>query len=176
MLQKIHIQNYAIITELEISFSNHLNIITGETGAGKSILMGALNLVLGERADSAVLLDREKKCVVEATFNVNKSAGIQAFTEKYELDSDEEIILRREISAAGKSRSFINDTPVNLSQLKELAILLVDLHQQFDTMELGSEQFQRQVMDALAGNATLVDQLKERYTQYNTTKKKLEML
>lgn len=176
MLQKLRIQNYAIITELEIIFSDHLNIITGETGAGKSILMGALNLVLGERADSGVLQDKEKKCVVEAIFFVKKNEGIKAFTEKYELDSDEEILLRREIAANGKSRSFINDTPVNLSQLKELAILLVDLHQQFDTLELGNENFQRQVMDALADNATLLNQLKEKFTTYSIAKKQLEAL
>ena len=176
MLQKLHIQNYAIISELEIAFSNHLNIITGETGAGKSILMGALNLVLGERADSAVLQDKEKKCVVEASFVVKQNESIKAFTEKYELDSSEEILLRREIAANGKSRSFINDTPVNLSQLKELSVLLVDLHQQFDTMELGDEDFQRQVMDALADNAPLLKELKEKFSSYTAAKKQLEAL
>ena len=176
MLHKLHIQNYAIITELEIIFSDNLNIITGETGAGKSILMGALNLVLGERADSSVLQNKEKKCVVEALFMVKKNEGVKAFTEKYELDSEEEILLRREIASSGKSRSFINDTPVNLSQLKELAVLLVDLHQQFDTLELGSENFQRQVMDALADNATLMSQLKEKFNQYSLAKKQLESL
>ncbi len=176
MLQKLHIQNYAIISELEIAFSNHLNIITGETGAGKSILMGALNLVLGERADSTVLQDKEKKCVVEASFVVAQNESIKTFTEKYELDSGEEILLRREIAANGKSRSFINDTPVNLSQLKELSVLLVDLHQQFDTMELGDEDFQRQVMDALADNASLLKELKEKFSNYTTSKKQLEVL
>ncbi|MBC7937847.1 MAG: DNA repair protein RecN [Rhizobacter sp.] len=176
MLQKLHIQNYAIISELEIIFSDHLNIITGETGAGKSILMGALNLVLGERADSGVLQNKEKKCVVEASFLVHKNEGIKSFTEKYELDSSEEILLRREIAASGKSRSFINDTPVNLSQLKELAVLLVDLHQQFDTLELGSENFQRQVMDALADNAALLHQLREQFNQYTIAKKQLQAL
>ncbi|RYY71355.1 MAG: DNA repair protein RecN [Chitinophagaceae bacterium] len=176
MLKKLHIQNYAIITELEIVFSDHLNIITGETGAGKSILMGALNLVLGERADSAVLQDKEKKCVVEASFMVKKNEGIRAFTEKYELDNEEEILLRREIAASGKSRSFINDTPVNLSQLKELAVLLVDLHQQFDTMELGNAGFQRQVLDALADNANLLQSLREKFQQYSNSKKQLEAL
>ncbi|RYD74913.1 MAG: DNA repair protein RecN [Sphingobacteriales bacterium] len=176
MLQKLHIQNYAIISELEINFSDHLNIITGETGAGKSILMGALNLVLGERADSAVLQDKERKCVVEASFSVKKNEAIKAFTEKHELDSGEDILLRREIAANGKSRSFINDTPVNLSQLKELAVLLVDLHQQFDTLELGSESFQRQVMDALAENAKLLQQLREKFSQYTGAKKQLDEL
>lgn len=176
MLQKLRIQNYAIISELEIIFSDHLNIITGETGAGKSILMGALNLVLGERADSSALQDKEKKCVVEAIFFVKKNEGIKAFTEKYELDNEEEILLRREIAANGKSRSFINDTPVNLSQLKELAVLLVDLHQQFDTLELGNENFQRQVMDALADNAALLSGLKEKFVAYSAAKKQLEEL
>lgn len=176
MLQKLHIQNYAIISELEISFSGHLNIITGETGAGKSILMGALNLVLGERADSTVLQDKEKKCVVEAVFLVKQHEGIRAFTEKHELDNNDEILLRREINAGGKSRSFINDTPVNLSQLKELAVLLVDLHQQFDTLEIGDENFQRQVMDALAGNAALLGELREQYSLYSAAKKQLGIL
>jgi DNA repair protein RecN (Recombination protein N) len=176
MLQKLHIQNYAIISELEIIFSGHLNIITGETGAGKSILIGALNLVLGERADTAVLQDKGKKAVVEASFDVKENEAVKAFTEKYELDSEGEILLRREIAANGKSRSFINDSPVNLSQLRELAVLLVDLHQQFDTLELGSENFQRQVMDALADNAALLRELKEKFTQYSLTKKELEAL
>jgi DNA repair protein RecN (Recombination protein N) len=133
MLQKLQIQNYAIIDELSIDFSSSLNIITGETGAGKSILMGALNLILGQRADSSVLQQQGKKCVVEGFFAIKNNAAIKDFLLASELDVEEEILLRREISSNGKSRSFINDTPVNLSQLKELAVLLVDLHQQFVT-------------------------------------------
>jgi DNA repair protein RecN (Recombination protein N) len=176
MLQKLHIQNYAIIDELVISFSKNLNIITGETGAGKSILMGALNLILGQRADTAVLQDKEKKCIVEGFFKVKNNNDIKSFFDKNELDADDEIMLRREIAANGKSRSFINDTPVNLSQLKELAIMLVDLHQQFDTMELNSESFQRNVIDALADNAPKLKLLKEQFTEFTVKKKQLEDL
>jgi DNA repair protein RecN (Recombination protein N) len=176
MLQKLHIQNYAIIDELVISFSPNLNIITGETGAGKSILMGALNLILGQRADISTLQDKEKKCIVEGFFTIHDNAAVNAFLVKNELDVDREILLRREIAANGKSRSFINDTPVNLSQLKELAVLLVDLHQQFDTFELGSESFQREVMDALADNGNLLNQLKDVFGDYSASKKKLQEL
>ncbi len=176
MLQKLHIQNYAIINELEIDFSGHLNIITGETGAGKSILMGALNLILGERADSAVLQQKDKKCVVEGLFKIKSSVELSHFFKENELDSDDEILLRREIAPTGKSRSFINDTPVNLSQLRALAILLVDLHQQFDTLSIGETAFQRSVLDALADNAQLLAQLSEQFTIYANFKKELELL
>lgn len=176
MLQKLHIQNYAIITDLLISFSKNLNIITGETGAGKSILMGALNLILGQRADSAVLQDKQKKCIVEGFFSVKSNDAIKAFFEKYELDAGDEIIMRREIAVNGKSRSFINDTPVNLSQLKELAVALVDLHQQFDTLELGNENFQRDVLDALADNGPVLKKLRQQFNEFATAKKQLEDL
>ena len=176
MLQKLHIQNYAIIDDLVITFSKNLNIITGETGAGKSILMGALNLILGQRADSAVLQNKEKKCIVEGFYFIKDNEAVKSFLEKTELDLEDEILLRREIAANGKSTSFINDTPVNLSQLKELAVLLVDLHQQFDTIELGNENFQRDVMDALADNADLLKQLKDKFTEYSNLKKQLEGL
>jgi DNA repair protein RecN (Recombination protein N) len=176
MLQKLHIQNYAIIEKLVIEFSGSLNIITGETGAGKSILMGALDLILGQRADSNVLLDKQKKCVVEGFFLVKENDAVKQFLSEQELDQENEILLRREIAANGKSRSFINDTPVNLAQLKQLAVLLVDLHQQFDTLELNSENFQRQVLDALAENGSLLQQLNKKFTAYAAAKKKLEQL
>lgn len=176
MLSKLHIQHYAIIDELQISFCDSLNIITGETGAGKSILMGALNLVLGERADSTVLLRPDKKCVVEASFNVKDNQQVSVFLSNNDLDKEDEIIIRREIAPNGKSRSFINDTPVNLSQLKSLAVLLVDLHQQFDTLELHSENFQREALDAFSGNGTLLLQLKAQYDKYAKALKELHLL
>ena len=152
MLTRLSIQNYAIITELDIDFSKNLNIITGETGAGKSIIVGALSLILGQRADSNALLNRERKCIVEGTFTINSDEQIQTFLKEHELDADEELVVRREIAPSGKSRAFVNDTPVNLGQLNGLSSLLVDLHQQFDTLELGESDFQREVLDALAGN------------------------
>ncbi|MEO6537971.1 MAG: AAA family ATPase, partial [Ferruginibacter sp.] len=122
MLQKLHIRNYAIIDELNINFSGQLNIITGETGAGKSILIGALNLILGQRADSSVLQDKGKKCIVEGYFFIKNNEAVKNFLAANDLEADDEILLRREISANSKSRSFINDTLVNLAQLKELAV------------------------------------------------------
>src|SRR3954466_16270838 len=156
MLRKLHIQNYAIIDEIDINFSNSLNVITGETGAGKSILMGALSLILGGRADTGSLQNREKKCIVEGFFSVDEKKEVEKFLNDNELDREDELVLRREISASGKSRGFINDTPATLQQLKELASLLVDLHQQFDTLEIGDSDFQRQVLDGLANNAALL--------------------
>ena len=176
MLQKLRIQNYAIIDELEIDFSNKLNIITGETGAGKSILMGALSLVLGERADSTVLQLKEKKAVVEGFFNAKNEKQVKIFLKENDLDVEEELVIRREIGTNGKSRAFINDTPVNLNQLKELSSLLVDLHQQFDTLELGSLGFQQEVLDAIAGNSQLLQQYALSFQQYVKIKKELEAL
>ena len=176
MLQKLKIHNYAIIDELSINFSEKLNIITGETGAGKSILMGALDLVLGKRADVAVLKNKDQKCIVEASFKIKNNEIVKAFFIANDLDNENEILIRREIAATGKSRSFVNDTPVNLSQLKELTTLLVDLHRQFDTAEIGSVNFQREVLDALADNGSLLAELKIVFTKYTTIKNELETL
>src|ERR1700747_952993 len=121
MLQKLHIQNYAIIEEITIDLSPHLNIITGETGAGKSILMGALSLILGDRADSAALLQRDKKCVVGGVFRLAGKKEVWVFFADNDLDAEEEVVIRREIAPSGKSRAFVNDTPVNLEQLRGLS-------------------------------------------------------
>lgn len=174
MLQKITIQNYAIIDSLDIQFSGKLNIITGETGAGKSILMGALSLILGDRADSSVLLNREKKCVVEGFFNTANRREVKAFLKAADLDQEEELVVRREIGANGKSRAFVNDTPVNLEQLRQLSGLLVDLHRQFDTLELGDRGFQREVVDALAGHLDIVQQYREVFGQWMEAQRMLK--
>ena len=176
MLQKLNIQNYAIIDEIGIDFSDSLNIITGETGAGKSILMGALSLILGERAESTALMNKEKKCVVEGFFNAAGRKEIKYFLKNNELDAEDELVIRREIAVNGKSRAFINDTPVNLAQLKELSSLLVDLHQQFDTLELGDSNFQREVLDALAGNGNLLQEYATVFSDYSKAKKELQEL
>lgn len=173
MLKKLFIQNYAIIDEIEIDFSARLNIITGETGAGKSILMGALSLILGDRADSSVLLDRTKKSVAEGSFDTNGRKEIKAFLKENDLDPEEELVIRREIAANGKSRAFVNDTPVNLEQLRQLSSLLVDLHRQFDTLDLGASGFQRDVLDALAGQTTLLQQYRTLYTQWQHSRQEL---
>jgi len=176
MLTQLSIQNYAIINELEIDFSNRLNVITGETGAGKSIIVGALGLILGERADSTALVNKEKKCIVEGAFDVKKKKGIRSFLTENDFDNNDELVVRREIGTNGKSRAFINDTPVTLSQLNELSRLLVDLHQQFDTLELGESNFQREVLDALAGHAAVIEEYQTIFRQWQQTRKETEEL
>jgi len=175
MLQQLQIHNYAIIDSLEINFSGNLNIITGETGAGKSILMGALGLILGDRADTSVLLDKEKKCFIEGIFKTDYSS-VKNFLLKNDLDAEQEMLIRREISTNGKSRAFINDTPVTLVQLKQLSQLLVDLHQQFDTLELNNNDFQREVIDALAGNGKLLEDYQFVFKKYKAELHELEKL
>lgn len=176
MLQKLSIQNYAIIDELEIIFSGNLNVITGETGAGKSIIVGALGLILGERADSTVLVKKDKKCYVEGVFDAKGKKEVKQFLTENDFDINDELMIRREIGTNGKSRAFINDTPVTLSQLNELSALLVDLHQQFDSLELTQHDFQREVMDALAGNAQLLEEYRELFNHLQQLKKELEEL
>ncbi|HWB25282.1 MAG TPA: DNA repair protein RecN [Chitinophagaceae bacterium] len=176
MLTKLHIQNYAIIDEIEIQFSGSLNIITGETGAGKSILMGALSLILGERADTSALLNADKKCFIEGYFNISQNTEVLQFLQDNELEGDEELLIRREISSSGKSRAFINDIPATLQQLKQLASMLVDLHQQFDTLEIGESGFQRKVLDALAGNGDLLKEYTASFRSWQNEKNALEEL
>jgi len=176
MLNKLHIQNYAIIDEIEINFSSALNIITGETGAGKSILMGALSLILGERADTAALLNNNKKCFIEGCFSVQNKKEVKSFLAANDFDDNEELVLRREIAASGKSRAFINDTPTTLQQLKQLASLLVDLHQQFDTLELGNSNFQREVVDALANHFTTLNNYQTIFYQWQESIKMVTAL
>ena len=172
MLQQLIIQNYAIITEIQVDFSDGLIIITGETGAGKSILVGALSLILGERADVSVLMDKNRKCYIEGTFK-NEQAEAKLFLQRNDLDVSEDIVIRREIGPNGKSRAFINDTPVRLDKLKELSSLLVDLHQQFDALELGENDFQRKVIDALANNAPFLEQYRLLYKKLIILKNQL---
>ena len=176
MLQRLVIQNYAIIDQLEINFSGNLNVITGETGAGKSIIVGALSLILGARADSTALVNKEKKCFVEGTFDVDGKKEIIEFLEQNDLETNDELIIRREVNTNGKSRAFVNDTPVTLSQLSGLSSLLVDLHKQFDALELGDTGFQREVLDALADHAVLINHYREAFRKWHSTKKEWEQL
>ncbi len=176
MLQRLHIQNYAIIDEIEINFPGKLSIITGETGAGKSILMGALSLILGERADTTVLLKTDKKCFIEGFFDVQEKEAVKAFLSANEIEADDELVLRREIAPSGKSRAFINDSPATLQQIRALASLLVDLHQQFDTLELGDSDFQREVLDALGNNQEGLVSYKKVFSQWQVASKELEQL
>jgi len=175
MLKRLHIRNYALIDELEIKFSNHLTIITGETGAGKSILLGALGLVMGERADSKVFYNDTQKCIVEAFFEVG-AYDLKSFFEENELDYDQEVVIRRELSPAGKSRAFVNDTPVNNQVLQRLTESLIDLHQQFDLLDIHNVNFQLRMIDALADNSTLLKEYQIGYKTYAADRKKLAEL
>lgn len=166
MLQKLSIRNYAIIDHLTLQPDAHLNTVTGETGAGKSIILGALSLILGERADSSVLINKEDKCVVEATFGVEENNAFRAALREEELDDEPQCIIRREINVSGKSRAFINDTPVNLITLNRLTSLLVDLHQQFDHLALQDDTFQLDVLDAIARNGAHLKDYKELFSHY----------
>jgi DNA repair protein RecN (Recombination protein N) len=181
MLKQLSIQNYAIIDAIDIKFPEGMNVVTGETGAGKSIIMGALGLILGDRADSSALVNKEKKCIVEGIFKTDNKAGVKTFLKEndpdnYRDDGEEELVLRREIAINGKSRAFINDTPVNLEQLRELSSLLVDLHQQFDALQLGENDFQREVIDALAGNKNVIGEYRVVYSEWKRIQQELDEL
>lgn len=152
MLERLYIRNYAIIEELTLEFDKQLNVLTGETGAGKSIIAGALSLILGDRADTSVLINKDSKCIVEAVFRVKENQQILSLLETEELDAEEELIIRREISDKGKSRAFVNDTPVVLSTLNKITELLVDLHRQFDQYLMRNGGFEYEVLDAIAEN------------------------
>ena len=166
MLSHLSISNYALIDELEIDFRDGLTIITGETGAGKSILLGALSLILGKRADTQSLLDKTKKCVVEGTFNI-KDYGYHDFFSSNELDYDDHTVIRREINQNGKSRAFINDTPVNLELLKELGESLIDVHSQHKTLTLQESKFQLSYIDAYIQHYDLLNDYKNDFILYN---------
>jgi len=176
VIQKLFIQNYAIINELEIDFSDKLNVITGETGAGKSIIVGALGLILGERSDSTALVNKEKKCFVEGTFNVSDKKDVKHFLEENDFDEGDQLIIRREISPNGKSRAFVNDSPVTLAQLNELSSRLVDLHRQFDTLQLEQSNFQREVLDAMASQGELLNAYQQDFKNWQASKKELDAL
>lgn len=175
MINKLQIKNYALIDELEINFSKGLTIITGETGAGKSILLGALGLIMGKRADTKVLYDESDKCVVEAFFDIEKY-DLRAFFEENDLDYDPALIIRREITTTGKSRAFVNDTPVNLKILQSLSSSLVDLHLQFDTLDIHEVSFQLRMIDALANNKDILADYQEKFAAYQADKNKLARL
>jgi DNA repair protein RecN (Recombination protein N) len=172
MIKKLLIHNFAIIDQLEINFSNKLTIITGETGAGKSILLGGLGLIMGNRADGVSLYNPKEKCVIEGYFDVSRYDIKDFFTEN-ELDYDDEVVVRREITPAGKSRAFINDTPVTLKELQQLSSSLIDLHQQFDTLDIHNVSFQLRMIDALADNDKLLKEYQVKFKKYQSDKKKL---
>lgn len=180
MLLKLFVQNYALIKELDVELENGLTIITGETGAGKSILLGALSLILGNRADTSVLLDKNEKCIVEGTFKIEEYDLNEFFSEN-ELDYEPVTTMRREINPAGKSRAFINDTPVTVNQMKDLGDKLIDIHSQHQTLMLSDNSFQLNVIDSFAGTSKLISQYRVAYSnwlklrkEYNSLKEKAD--
>jgi DNA repair protein RecN (Recombination protein N) len=175
MLRRLHIRNYALIDELDIVCSDRLTIITGETGAGKSILLGALGLIMGERADTKIFYNDHEKCIVEGYFDV-KAYNLQDFFNEQELDYDDEVVIRRELSPAGKSRAFINDTPVNNQTLQRLTENLVDVHQQFDTLDIHQVNFQMRMIDALANNNARLIAYQQGYKKYAADRRQLHDL
>lgn len=167
MIKTLHISNYALIDRIDITFFPGLNIITGETGAGKSIILGALGLLLGGRADTKVVRDPNVKSVIEATFSAGGYTSLQQFCEENDIDWDDDtVILRREISTTGRSRAFINDSPVNLAQLQTAGLFLIDIHSQHQNLLLASPPYQLQVIDSVACNATLNDEFHTLYNSY----------
>jgi DNA repair protein RecN (Recombination protein N) len=171
MLTNLLIRNYALIEKLEFGPSQHLNIITGETGAGKSIMLGAIGMLMGNRADTKVLFDQEQKCIIEGTFHIEEYA-IQPLFEEEDIDYETSCLIRREISPNGKSRAFINDTPVTLDTLKRIGLRLMDIHSQHDTMQLGSNTYQINLVDLYAQNHESIRYYQEIYTKYKYTEKK----
>jgi len=175
VLKELSIKNYALIEELHVSFKTGFTCITGETGAGKSILLGGLSLVLGKRADLSALQEKTKKCTIEAVFEIGNYA-LQSFFEENDLDYDAQTIVRREILPSGKSRAFVNDTPVVLTVLSNLGNRLIDVHSQHQTLQLTEHDFQLRVIDALADNKAKLSTYNETLQQYRAEKKELERL
>ena len=175
MLLSLSIKNYALIESLETDFSNQFSVITGETGAGKSILLGALGLVLGNRADLTSLKDKEQKCIIEAQFAIS-NYNLQSFFDENDMDYEDKTIIRREILPSGKSRAFVNDSPVNLQELQELGAMLLDIHSQHQTRELTEENYQIDILDAVANNGESVNSYKNSLADFKSTQKELKQL
>ena len=174
MIQSLYIKNYVLIDELDLQFSSGFTTITGETGAGKSILMGALSLILGQRADTSVLKSRDVKCIVEGTFKPGKE--LAGLFDLNEVDFEEITTIRREIAPGGKSRAFINDTPVNLSQLKEIGNRLVDIHSQHQNLQLNDHLYQLEVIDHMAVSGGMLSDYQHTFEAYRVASKDLESL
>ena len=175
MLKRLTVENYALIEKLEVSWDKGLTIITGETGAGKSILLGALSLILGQRADGQVLHDKNRKCFVEGEFDIS-TYGLEAFFEEHDLDAEGQLLLRREINPQGKSRAFINDTPVNLNVLKELAVRLIDIHSQHQSLDLYHPAFQTHVIDSFGGQQDVFHAYTRDYAELKQARSRLKGL
>ena len=175
MLNSLSIKNYALIEDIQLNLQEGFTIITGETGAGKSIMLGALSLLLGKRADYSAIRDSEKKCVIEGTFEVS-AYHLEKVFEEEDLDYETQAIIRREILPSGKSRAFVNDTPANLSSLQRIGGYLLDIHSQHETLSLGDNDYQFAIMDILADNAELLKKYKQVLNEFKSLQKKKEQL
>lgn len=173
MITSLSIENFALIEKLSVKFTDGFSVITGETGAGKSILLGALGLVLGKRADLSSLKNKEEKCIIEANFQI-KNYNLKPFFEANDLDYEDETIIRREILPSGKSRAFINDTPVNLAELQELSNFLIDIHSQHQTQELSDDVVQFQIIDSVASNFNLINEYSSKLKEFKKYKSELK--
>lgn len=175
MLKRITIRNFALIEHVEIDFSNGFSVITGETGHGKSVFLGAVSMLLGQRADAKAIREGADRCVVEGCFDIS-GFNLKAFFDENDLDYDTECIIRREVAVSGRSRAFINDTPVSVAQLKEIGSVLVDIHSQHQNLLLGDRDYQLWVLDVLAGNKDLLEVYREKYNEYQSLKRELAKL
>lgn len=176
MLSNLSIKNYAIIKNLDISLSSGFCVLTGETGAGKSIIMGALTLILGQRADTSVIKDQNKKCIIEGKFSVEHNETLKLLFEENDLDYELPVILRREITPSGKSRAFVNDTPVQLNIIREIGLYLIDIHSQHSNLELGNRKFQLNVIDWYCSNTNLLDKYSRLFSKWKQLEKQYDEL
>ena len=170
MLKHISIRNFALIERVEVDFSAGFSVITGETGHGKSVFLGAISVLLGQRSDAKSIREGADRCVIEGSFDITDFA-LQGWFEENDLDYDCECIVRREVAASGRSRAFINDTPVSVAQLKELGARLMDIHSQHQNLLLGDAGYQLRVLDTLSGNKALLDSYKEQYEAYRSLRR-----
>ena len=177
MLKSLHISNYALISELHIDFESGFSVITGETGAGKSIILGALSLILGQRADSKYIKIDTDKCVIEAEFDISTYKHLNDFFAQNDLDKDKTYcLIRRELTSSGKSRAFINDTPVGLNVIKDLSNRLIDIHSQHENLLLSNDTYQLEVVDTIAQNASLHTAYRQTYQQWRNLQSELKQL
>ncbi|MDO4728463.1 MAG: AAA family ATPase, partial [Bacteroidota bacterium] len=175
MLTSLNIKNYTLIENLQINFESGYSVITGETGAGKSMLLGALGLILGKRADLSSLKNKEEKCTIEACFDI-RAYNLNEVFEQNDLDYEDNTIIRREILPSGKSRAFVNDTPATLQQLEDIGVRLMEIHSQHQTRELTEEEYQLAFLDILGGNHSLLKEYKNSLVLYKKNQKELDQL
>ena len=175
MLKNISIRNYALIERVEVDFTSGFSVITGETGHGKSVFLGAVSMLLGQRSDVKAIRDGADKCIIEGCFDIS-GFGLEPFFEENEMDYDNECIVRRELSANGRSRAFVNDSPIGVAQLKELGTKLIDIHSQHQNLLIADKNYQLSVLDILAGNKALLESYSAEYNAYGSLSREIEKM